>query len=150
MVNVVNVAIRESVRGPCAELTGVLAFDTVPSADRAVGELDAGPGEVWTADLSGLNLCDSSGIAFLLELRRRARSAGTDLVLAAVPEHLGRYLDLLGLDEVFTLAPTAPAHAVPNSPEVTPIDALSSRRTPAPHPAADVAFTPDAAGEAGA
>jgi len=54
-------------------------------------------------DLSGLEFLDSMGLGVLVGALKRARSHDGQLVLAAVPERIAQLLQLVGLDEVFTV-----------------------------------------------
>lgn len=67
-------------------------------ADAALS--DAGPRVVF--DLSGVTFCDASGLALLVDARRRTGPGGT-VVLAAPRPQLLRLLRVTGLDRVFTV-----------------------------------------------
>ncbi|HKY90281.1 MAG TPA: STAS domain-containing protein [Nevskiaceae bacterium] len=54
-------------------------------------------------DLGRVEHADSAGVAFLLELTRRARSSGRDLVLANVGQDLRGLLEFLQVDDVLKL-----------------------------------------------
>ncbi|MEV4097225.1 STAS domain-containing protein [Streptosporangium saharense] len=49
-------------------------------------------------NLSGISFCDVSGLAVLVGARRRARSMGITLVLAAPRPFLSRLMHVTGLD----------------------------------------------------
>lgn len=58
-------------------------------------------------DLSGITVCDSSGITVLIAARNQALQARADIVLAAVPERIDRIFRIVGLHQVFPTHPTA-------------------------------------------
>ncbi|WP_083983080.1 STAS domain-containing protein [Actinomadura hibisca] len=66
----------------------------------------AGPRVV--IDLSGVDFCDVSGLALLVEARRQAGSLGTDLTLSAPRPQLARLLKVTGLDRAFTVRHLTP------------------------------------------
>jgi anti-sigma B factor antagonist len=57
-------------------------------------------------ELSGVQLCDSSGLSELIDARRQAEAAKVRLMLAAVPANLSRQLTITGLAAVFDSYPT--------------------------------------------
>jgi len=73
------------------------AMDALPGIfERAMA--DAGPRVV--VDLSHASFVDSGAIALLLQARKKAHSAGGDLVLSGCPALVQRCLDTLGLQTV--------------------------------------------------
>ena len=72
-------------------------------------------------DLTGVTFCDSSGITALLAARNHALAARATIALAAVPAHISRIFQMVGLDRVF------PAHA-------TAQEAEAAWTPPAAHP----------------
>ena len=82
---------------------GTLTFDNVTAvlaASKALGLPSQG-----VVDLSGLVHADSSALAVLLALSRRAMAEDRPLTLAALPEALLALAHVYGIDEL--LAPTA-------------------------------------------
>ncbi|MGH8593023.1 MAG: STAS domain-containing protein [Gammaproteobacteria bacterium] len=57
-----------------------------------------GPGKVL--DLSGVEGFDSAGLAFLVELQRRARRAGVSLSYRNIPMRMRAVASVYGLDEI--------------------------------------------------
>jgi anti-anti-sigma regulatory factor len=89
--------------------TAVLAAGRADSGESA----DSGPGDATglrdlRLDCSGLGLCDSSGLAALLVIRRRAGAAGVRLHLDHRGTGLDRLLDLTGTLEHLTGEPASP------------------------------------------
>jgi phospholipid transport system transporter-binding protein len=82
---------------------GTLTFDNV-SAVYASSKLLALPAK-GVVDLSGLVHADSSALAVLLGLSRRASAEDHPLALAALPEPLLALAHVYGIEEL--LAPTA-------------------------------------------
>jgi N-acetylglucosaminyldiphosphoundecaprenol N-acetyl-beta-D-mannosaminyltransferase len=79
-------------------------------ADEALAELARrGVAPQLIVDLAQAEFLDSSALGTLVSLAKRARDAGGDLRLAAVPERLARILGLTRLDRFFEMAPTVEA-----------------------------------------
>lgn len=57
-------------------------------------------------DLSGVSLCDASGLALLVGARRRAKLYGLSVVLAGPRRTVHTLLRITGLDRAFTIYPT--------------------------------------------
>ncbi|MDP3857891.1 MAG: STAS domain-containing protein [Stagnimonas sp.] len=83
-------------------LEGELSLKTVP---LRLAEADAivAAGQL---DLSGISQADSAGLAFLLELTRRARAAGTPLRLLNPPPQLASLVHFFDLDTMLSLPGT--------------------------------------------
>lgn len=88
-------------------LAGELDFRTASQVHTAVQTLALGPDRGLVIDLRKLTFCDSSGITAMLVAQRLATAAGAPMALAAVPGRVARTLKLAGLDQVFTIHPTA-------------------------------------------
>ncbi len=58
------------------------------------------PGPAKVLDLSGVERFDSAGLAFLLELQRRARRAGVSLSYRNIPMRMRAVASVYGLDEI--------------------------------------------------
>ncbi len=74
-------------------LTGELSFASVP---RLLAQADSLAAE-GRLDLSGVSKADSAGVAFLLELTRRAKRAGRSVTFTGAPAQvrdLIRFFDL--------------------------------------------------------
>ncbi|PWI45065.1 STAS domain-containing protein [Streptomyces sp. ICBB 8177] len=91
--------------GPVLHLAGELDYDHATALRDQTANLSLAPGQSLILDLSGVEFCDSSGIAALLGARQLAQSLGADIVLASVPPNTLRLLTLVGLDRVFTIRP---------------------------------------------
>ena len=76
---------------------------TTPALLRQAGELLT-TGDV---DLSAISGADSSGVAFLLELKRRALAAGTSLRFSNCPPQLRGLVSFFELEEALNLTETA-------------------------------------------
>lgn len=98
---------RATPTGLVLALVGELDSSTAPKAQEAIRQLTLRTGDQLIVDLSGLEFCDSSGIAALIAARSLAGRAGATIALAAVPRHLGKVLGLLGLADLFDTLPTA-------------------------------------------
>lgn len=84
--------------GP-SELRGDLTLKSMP-AWLAKAEALSAAGRL---DLSGVERADSSGLALLLELNRRARARGAALEFVGAPSQLRTMATFFGLDAVLKL-----------------------------------------------
>jgi anti-anti-sigma factor len=81
---------------------GELDIRTCDELERVAGaEADRG-GQVLL-DLSELTFCDSTGLAGLVRVHRRATAAGGELVLRAPVPRVRSLLELTGLDGLFRI-----------------------------------------------
>jgi phospholipid transport system transporter-binding protein len=80
-------------------LTGDLTFPRMREWLPRTDELAA----AGSLDLGGVAHADSAGVAFLLELTRRARAAGRDLALTNAGQELRGLLEFLQVDDVLKL-----------------------------------------------
>ena len=74
--------------------------------ETVTAEIDRGSGEIVVVDLSQTEFVDSSGLGALIGGLKRARVAGGDLRIAAVPEQVHAVLRLTNLDRVLSLYET--------------------------------------------
>jgi anti-anti-sigma factor len=81
-------------------LSGDLTVETVPALLRQADSLVAA-GEL---DLAQVGNADSAGVAFLLELARRAQRAGKPLTIHGASEQLRRLIRFFELDSALTLS----------------------------------------------
>ncbi|MDG9674370.1 STAS domain-containing protein [Micromonospora sp. DH14] len=79
-------------------LTGELDYDTAPELIAAAAELRSGVPVL--VDLTGVTLCDSSGLSALLVVHRAAGA----IQLTGVSPQLQRMLDRTGLSELLAVA----------------------------------------------
>lgn len=101
-----TVTTRDTPVGPVLEFAGQLDAATAPDALAEIRELTPRPGQQLIVDLAGVLFCDSSGISALIAARNRALAAGAGIALTAVPGHLARTLELIGLAGLFSSYPT--------------------------------------------
>lgn len=82
------------------DLSGELGFASMPALLQRIDEiLDGG-----TVDLSRVTRADSAGVAFLLELTRRARKSGRELKFTGAGSELRSLIEFLEIDGVLKLA----------------------------------------------
>lgn len=94
-----------------ARLEGDLDLATVPALrERLFGVLGRGV-RLLIVDLSGVPFCDTSGLAMLIGMQRRARVRQIAVRLAAPRPQLTELLRSTGLDSSFTICATLPAEA---------------------------------------
>lgn len=84
--------------------TGSLDIATVDQLEGAVGEQLA-DGHAVVVDLSGLSVCDSTGLGAMVRLYRRARSAGQPFVLRNPRQHVAEVLAMTGIDKIIPIEP---------------------------------------------
>ncbi|MFF5201292.1 STAS domain-containing protein [Micromonospora parva] len=87
-------------------LTGELDYDTAPELIAAAAELRNGVPVL--VDLTGVTLCDSSGLSALLVVHRAAGA----IQLTGVSPHLQRMLDRTGLSELLAVAYSEDVRAI--------------------------------------
>ncbi|MEU6890291.1 STAS domain-containing protein [Streptomyces sp. NPDC046557] len=99
--SVLRLSVRES-DGPrlVAALAGAMDWHTAPQLREETTRLIAADRRL-VLDVSAVTFCDSSGLSALVQLRRRALDAGGSVVLAGVPAHLLKLLEISGLGPVF-------------------------------------------------
>ncbi|MFI6270583.1 STAS domain-containing protein [Micromonospora zamorensis] len=78
------------------QLIGELDYDTAPELTAAAADLS---GDEVLIDLTGVSLCDSSGLSALLVVQRSARA----LRLTGVSPQLHQMLDRTGLAELLAV-----------------------------------------------
>jgi anti-sigma B factor antagonist len=81
---------------------GELDIRTCDELERVVGA-EADRGGPVVLDLSELTFCDSTGLAGLVRLHRRAAGAGGRIVLRDPVPRVRNLLELTGLDRLFPL-----------------------------------------------
>jgi anti-sigma B factor antagonist len=99
-----TITVRQSSPGrPVLELSGPCDYETAQELRRAAEEAlaaEPAPG-CLTLDLTDVETCDSSGLAALIWIQRRATAGSVRLHLVGVSAHLDRFIDITGLDEYF-------------------------------------------------
>jgi len=83
---------------------GELDIRTCDRLEQAAGELVDRGGRV-VFDLSELTFCDSTGLAGLVRLHKRAVAAGGSLVLRSPVSRVRHLLTLTGLTRLFPIEP---------------------------------------------
>ena len=98
-----------TVNGSSVTLSGAVDEETSPSLRAELVALveTAGPGTSLRVDLTDVALVDSSGLAVLIGAHKLAVAGGVRLVLAGVPHHVARTVEITGLDQVLDIAPGA-------------------------------------------
>jgi anti-sigma B factor antagonist len=86
------------------EIVGELDIRTCEWLEDAAGEVVDRGGRV-VLDLSRLTFCDSTGLAGLVRLHKRAVAAGGSLVLRSPISRVQRLLNLTGLIRLFPVEP---------------------------------------------
>jgi len=81
------------------EISGDLTLKTMPEWLAKADTL----GAAGRLELSGISRADSSGLALLLELNRRARARGAALEFVGAPSQLRTMATFFGLDAVLKL-----------------------------------------------
>ncbi|MEV2251560.1 STAS domain-containing protein [Streptomyces sp. NPDC050147] len=100
---------KATAAGPVVELTGELDHESCYRLREVLPGLSLRPGQQLVVDLTGVTLCDSSGISALIAARNHALAARAAIALAAVPGRVSRVLASVGLGPVFPTYPTAHA-----------------------------------------
>ncbi len=103
----VDVAVRDGV-GVIAP-AGEMDQASLPACSREVTRLLGEGVSRLVFDLGGVTFIDSMGSAYLLMTCKRAREAGGDVVLAAIPRIVQKTFDVLGMLEVFKAFDSAAA-----------------------------------------
>jgi anti-sigma B factor antagonist len=86
------------------EVNGELDISTCDELERVAGG-PADRGERVVLDLSKLTFCDSTGLAGLVRLHKRALAAGGRVVLRSPVSRVQHLLTLTGLDRLFAIEP---------------------------------------------
>jgi anti-sigma B factor antagonist len=94
--------------GVCAErsvvtVRGDLELLDVPAVTRVLSALLAVPPGVVLLDLRAVPYVDCFAARSLARLGRQARRAGGDMVLVAAQPLVARLLDIIGLEDAFTV-----------------------------------------------
>jgi anti-anti-sigma factor len=90
---------RRDGRRHVVELAGEIDIATIDGVRTAYDHALAGPGRELWVDLSAVEFMDSTGIAALLDLRRRADD-GREVVVVCPDGPVRRLLELTGLDQL--------------------------------------------------
>ncbi|GHE41401.1 anti-sigma factor antagonist [Streptomyces longispororuber] len=90
-------------------LSGEFDITTAPAVRARALDLIANGHPDLVADLAGVTFCDSSGLGALVGIWRCAKDADGTLTLAAIPDRLGRLLNVTGMDTFLPAYPSADA-----------------------------------------
>ncbi|MCE7083112.1 STAS domain-containing protein [Streptomyces sp. ST2-7A] len=102
-----DVTLRAHPRGHwLLAVAGELDHHTAPRLRSTLDDLPPAPDTAVIVDISGLNYCDSSGIAALVGAYRRVVDPGGRLVLAGPDHEMMRLFGIVGLDQLFTIRPS--------------------------------------------
>lgn len=85
-------------------LAGELDMAATLKLEPVVDGLLAGGTRRLVLDLAELTFIDSTGMSLLVGINERASAAGAELVLLRPREHVGRVLEVTGLDGLLPLA----------------------------------------------
>ncbi|MEU7000414.1 STAS domain-containing protein [Nonomuraea sp. NPDC046570] len=86
-------------------------FTSNAMRERLLHALRSDP-SMLVCDLSGVSFCDTSGLAVLVGVQRRARVMGIPMGLTAPPAQTATLLRLTGLDHTFTMYGSGPAERI--------------------------------------
>jgi anti-anti-sigma factor len=81
------------------ELSGELDLASAPLAEEQLLSVEFEQQRIIVLDLRRLTFMDSTGIALIVRLGRRARGRGARLVVVKGPQQVQRILQLTGVDE---------------------------------------------------
>jgi anti-anti-sigma factor len=84
------------------EVGGELDIRTCDQLERVLGDVADRSGRV-VLDLSELTFCDSTGLASLVRVHKRAQAAGGQLVLRRPQPRVYNLLTLTGLTQFFSM-----------------------------------------------
>jgi anti-anti-sigma factor len=90
-------------------LSGELDIASTPSLRERLHVALRDSGAHVVIDLSGVPFCDASGLALLIDARRRARAQGATVILAAPRPQPAKLLHVTGLARAFTVCPSVSA-----------------------------------------
>jgi len=106
---VTGTIVQDLFEGQVARLApqGRLDTFTVPAFEQILNEhLDAGHARL-IVDLAEVTYVSSSGLRALLSARRRARSAGGDVVLCNMAPRVREIFEMVGFVSLFSIYPSA-------------------------------------------
>lgn len=95
--------------------TGYIDLDTVRGLAGTTDTLNLAPGSTLVMDLDGVDFVDSSGLSYLVRLRRRVEHAGAHLQVVRPRPPVARVLRITGLD-AFLGEPTSGTPAPMSAP----------------------------------
>jgi anti-anti-sigma factor len=100
-----SVTFSRAGRNVSVAVTGEVDGGTAPFLrDRLVDVLEDQGNRSVSVDLGGMTFIDSSGLAVLLDLHRRAAERGADLVLRNARATTMHVFDIVGMAQLLTVA----------------------------------------------
>ncbi|WP_306325783.1 STAS domain-containing protein [Streptomyces venezuelae] len=102
-MNSLTLTTRDNPAGPVITLSGEMDLTSRASLEAAT-RVTPPAGAPLCLDMSGVTFMDSSGLNFLLTLRRRLTAHGSRLVLTGIRDAPMRVLALTGADAVLLAA----------------------------------------------
>lgn len=105
MASGMNVERRRAGEILVLSIGGFIDDSTIAQFDRTLTEAFRDGVVKIVLDLRALNYANSSGIALIMDARRRARAAGGDVVLCRIPGGVQKTLETLGFLEILRVAP---------------------------------------------
>jgi anti-sigma B factor antagonist len=106
MTAAVEVSVRGHADHTVVAANGRLYFDTDQPLRDTLRALSSSPAPHLVLDLSGVPLCDSSGLNLLAQTHRQAASQGGWLRLVAPQPHVRRALEITNLTRMLRVYPT--------------------------------------------
>jgi anti-sigma B factor antagonist len=85
-------------------VSGDLDFETADELVGHAGPLITSGVRMICLDLSGLDICDSSGLSALIHVNQDAQRVGAAFVITGITAQLSRILEVTGLDTVLGTA----------------------------------------------
>lgn len=101
-------------------VSGELDLRTAPRLAEALEQIPLGPEHPLVIDLTDLTYCDSTGVTVLITAHHRAQQNRAPLVLAGLGLHLTHLFEIIGLDQLFTIGPSADEAAATLRPTTGP------------------------------
>jgi anti-sigma B factor antagonist len=82
--------------------SGAIDIGTAPQLEDAVAT-QLGRSRAVVVDLAGVEMCDSTGLAVLVRMHRRAQADGTGFALRAPRRHVADILAMTGIDKAIVV-----------------------------------------------
>ena len=95
-----EVSARESGKG-CFVVSGTLGFDTVPDLMKQARRLFA-PFDSVVVDFSGVDNCNSAGLAVVLEIAKELRQKNKSVCFQSLPQQIHTFARAYSIDKEFS------------------------------------------------
>lgn len=82
---------------------GELASANFYDIEQEIDEVLKSHPKILALNFSGLDIIDSTGISFLIKIRKIATSSNIDLVIYSIPEKVMELFTIAGIDRFFKL-----------------------------------------------